>query len=433
MKILLISHTSLSKTGNMGKTLRSYVSAFSPGEVAQFYIHSELPTDKTICINYYRFTDVDVIKSLFNPFHKGVIFNEDDIKTNTFFARTDEGLINSAYLLGSKRNAWSMISRELIWKISFFWKNDFKKWIDKFHPDIILFASGDYSFMYDIAYMVAEYCNKPLVTICVDDYYINQRNKTLLGYIHHKFFMKSVKRTIGRSCYIFTLSDAMNRAYEKLFHKKCFTVHNSVPLKDNVLNSTRYQMSYIGNLGLGRADQLVAIGKALSELNRKDEPMAIDVYTGSINPLYLDKLKNVKGIRLHGRITPDDVLKIMQKSIAIIHTESFDKRIQNIVRYSVSTKIAESLMYGPCLFVYGPEGVASIDYLKENNAAFVINNPKELCRGLQELINNNDCRKKIELHARVLARRNHDASVIPKKIRYWLSIATMDNNKIEHN
>lgn len=65
MKVLLVSHTVLSRTGNMGKTLLGYLADFSPQEVAQFYIHSEVPTDNSVCIDYYRFTDVDAVKSVF--------------------------------------------------------------------------------------------------------------------------------------------------------------------------------------------------------------------------------------------------------------------------------------------------------------------------------------------------------------------------------
>ena len=63
-----------------------------------------------------------------------------------------------------------------------------------------------------------------------------------------------------------------------------------------------------------------------------------------------------------------------------------------LVRFSVSTKIAESLMYGPCLIAYGPEGIASIDYLKENNAAYVISRPEDLEKGLEEILTNKELR-----------------------------------------
>ena len=193
MRVLLVSHTALSRTNNMGKTLLSYLSAFVPGEVAQFFIHSEVPTDDTVCVDYFRFTDIDALKSVFFPFHKGTIFDKNSIDTKRDVARIDEGIVTSAYVIGSKRRAWSMNAREILWKLSHWKKKSLKEWIDGFCPDVILFASGDYAFMYDIAYWIAEYCEKPLVTICVDDYYLNDRNgNTFLGRFHHKRFMRSV-------------------------------------------------------------------------------------------------------------------------------------------------------------------------------------------------------------------------------------------------
>lgn len=425
MRVLLISHTALSRTNNMGKTLLSYLSDFKPGEIAQLYIHSEVPTDDTVCTYYYRFTDIDAIKSIVNPWQRGKIFTQDDIEKDRDIARTDEGIVNSAYVLGSRRRAWSMNARELVWKLSHWKKTELKQWIDTFDPDVVLFASGDYTFMYNIALWIADYCKKPLVTICVDDYYIHERNgNSFLGHLHYSKFMKAVRRTIARSSCVFTLSDLMKVAYEKKFNKPCFTVHNSVPHKELELNPKRDRISYMGNLGFGRVEQLVAMGNAIAELHRTEEPIAIDVYTGSFNQGFLDALNKAKGIRLHGRISAEEVLQVMQNSLATIHTESFDKENQELVRYSVSTKIAESLMYGPCLLAYGPEGIASIDYLKDNNVAFVITSEKQLVDGLNRLIVDQKMRSEIEARARELAMQNHDAEVTPKLVRSWLEKAS---------
>lgn len=432
MKVLLVSHTALSRTNNMGKTLLSYLRGFKPGEVAQLYIHSEVPTDDTVCTYYYRFTDIDAIKSIVNPRQHGKIFTQEDIELERDIARIDEGIVNSAYVLGSKRRAWSMNARELAWKLSHWKKTELKLWIDKFGPDVILFASGDYTFMYNIALWVADYCKKPLVTICVDDYYIHERNgNSLLGHLHYSKFMKAVRRTMSRSSCIFTLSDLMKVAYEKMFNKPCFTVHNSVPHKELELNPERNKISYMGNLGFGRVEQLVALGKAMAALHRTEEPIAIDVYTGSYNQGFLDTLNKAKGIRLHGRISAEEVLNVMQNSLATIHTESFDKENQELVRYSVSTKIAESLMYGPCLLAYGPDGIASIDYLKENNVAYVITREEQLIDGLNRLIVDQKMRRAIEARARILAMQNHDAEVTPKLVRTWLEKASEQSESLK--
>jgi hypothetical protein len=66
IKILVISHNVFSKTSNMGKTLLQYFNGMEGVEVSQFYIHTEVPTDSSVCTNYFRFTDYDAIRSLFS-------------------------------------------------------------------------------------------------------------------------------------------------------------------------------------------------------------------------------------------------------------------------------------------------------------------------------------------------------------------------------
>ena len=64
MRILVVSHNVFSETENMGKTLVSYFKDFGQENLAQFYIHSEIPTSD-ICNNYYRVTDKEMINSVF--------------------------------------------------------------------------------------------------------------------------------------------------------------------------------------------------------------------------------------------------------------------------------------------------------------------------------------------------------------------------------
>lgn len=188
-------------------------------------------------------------------------------------------------------------------------------------------------------------------------------------------------------------------------------------------------MSYIGSVGCGRFKSLIEMGKALSEIKMDGIPKYIDIYIGSYQPAYIELLKEAEGIRFQGSIPSDEVLKVMSKSMAVIHTESFEQNLMDMVRFSVSTKIAESLMYGPCLLAYGPEGIASIDYLKENDAAYVITQTDRLSEGLTEILSNGKLREHIMGNARALAARNHDPEVNSKKLYQWLERVIGSNHK----
>ncbi len=423
MKVLLISHTVLSKTSNMGKTLLSYFGALHPDEIAQLYIHSEVPTDDSVCRNYYRFTDTDALKSII-PLHKhGRSFSAEDIQTERVSSRTDTGVKGKIYQFGRQRTGAIYLARNTMWSMSHWFTKELKQWLDDFAPDIIFFASGDYAFMYNVARKIADYLDKPMVASCMDDYYLYSENeKNWIGRFEHKMFLRTVRKTMQRTACIFTICDSMKAEYEKLFHRPTYTLYTSARKRssEQALNPDAKQISYIGNLGYGRDRQLIAIGKALKALGRTEEPLMLDVYSGEKNPEVLQRLTPENGIRFHGQVSSDEVLRIMQNSMAVIHTESFDETTKRTIRFSVSTKIAESLMCGPCLLVYGPEGIASVDYLEANDAAYVITNPEDLQTKLAEFLADDAKRAQILKNARRLGSKNHDVTVVSEMLKQKL-------------
>lgn len=420
MNVLIISQPVLSYSNNMGKTLMAYFSAFPANNVSQFFLRQGEPTNTDVCENYYRFSDLDAVKSILNHKIRGTVFDKTQI-VPPVVDEPENIKLDDAYKLGAAHKAWMLLARDTIWKLSN-WKN--KKllaWLDSMNPDIIFLAPGDGAFSYRLADEIARYLSKPLAVVCMDDYFINNRNKgELLGGIRQKLFMNVVNKTIQNAAAIFTICDEMNKAYTNLFHKQCVTLHTSADNKSMVLKSDASRVSYIGNLSCGRYKTLLELGRAISEINDDTLTKVIDVYSGSKEAEYISPLRNASGINFCGEIPAESVLEVMANSLAVIHTESFEPKMTNLVRFSVSTKIAESLMYGPCLIAYGPEGIASIDYLKENNAAYVISRPEDLEKGLEEILTNKELREQIVRNARALALKNHNADVNPRKVRKWL-------------
>lgn len=424
MRVLVISQVGFSRINNTGKTLSSYFRGFRPDEIAQLYFYSEVPTDKSICTNYYRFSDVDAIKSIFNRKVKGKAFCASDIRTDISNGRTDTGIKRTAYIVGSKHTPIVLALRDLIWKLSNWKNNDLFEWIEQFNPDVIFFLSGDGGFTYRICQYIARKYSIPFISMCVDDYYINNRNKgRLFANFQHRRFIKTVNNCYKETYCILTICDKMRDEYTNLFNKKCYTLHTSASKKKIVFSLSMKRLSYMGNVGYKRYEQLIEMGNALSSIANENVPKTIDIYSGSFNEEYINPLKIAQGISFHGEKSPEELLDIMSKSVAVIHTESFNPEFMDLTRYSISTKIAESLMYGPCLIAYGPEGIASIDYLKENKAAYVITRPEDLESGLQEILTNAELREKIVENARRLAAENHDEAVNPKKVRAWLQMA----------
>ena len=112
----------------------------------------------------------------------------------------------------------------------------------------------------------------------------------------------------------------------------------------------------------------------------------------------LDTLTTENGINFHGRINYDEVTKIMHESDVLVHTESMDKINRNKVRYSVSTKIADSLGSGINMFAYGPSTVASMRHLIDNDCAIVCTKQEDLKEKLLTLFTENGIAVAKECH-----------------------------------
>ena len=388
----------------MGKTLISYFKDFDARDIAQFYIHSEIPTSN-ICKNYYSVTDKEMIKSILG-YRTGTIYNENNIDLNRKSSRIDTGTDAKLYQKARKRTPLIYLLRNLWWKIGHWNNKKFKNWLDEFNPECVFLASGDYSFIYNIALKIAKSRNIPLYVSCMDDYYFYNKNENkLFGKFQHRIFMKSVHKTMNYASKIFCICESMSKDYTTLFKKECITIHTGASFEEKLIVEKKNKISYIGNLSLNRYLQLVDIGRTIKGLNLDIDH--IDVYSGETRQEILEHMIPKNGIVFHGSISADEVKEVMAESLAVIHTESFDKDIENLVRYSVSTKIADSLMSGTCILAYGPSNVASIKYLLDNNAAYCICLKSELNDKLRDFLKNQSLREEIIENALVLALKNH--------------------------
>lgn len=416
MKVLVISHNVFCKTTNMGKTLMSYFGEFEAENLAQLYVHSEIPTTD-ICKLYYRMTDKEIIKSIVTR-RSGRVFTEDDIVLDASSARTDTGITAKMYQGARKRSPLIYFARDLWWCLGAWKTKKLMHWVDDFSPDAVFLASGDYSFIYKIALFIAKKRNIPLVVSCMDDYYIYNKNEHLFGgKIVHKRFMKQVRKTMEYASCILPICDKMGKDYGKMFNKPCYTLHTRTAISEPLCFEKRNAISYIGNLGYDRYKQIIKLGKALKELDIDGAPRYIDVYSGEKDNGIISTLTEENGIRFHGSIPADEVLKVMGESMAVIHTESFDESIKKRVAYSVSTKIADSLASGTPIIAYGPSDIASMDYLKENNAAYCITEEDDLAAMLSSFITDRNIRDNIVSNALNLAKKNHLNSLVKDIIK----------------
>lgn len=407
-RVLVISHNVFSSTGNMGKTMTHMLAGIPPEQLAQLYFHQEIPTQRC-CLRYFRITDSEVLRSVFTRRAGGRAFGAEDIDTTAAASRTDRGNLARVYRFSRRRTPLIYLLRNGMWFLGKWKTAALLKWAKDFRPDVIFFAAGDYAFSYHVTLSLAEYLHVPVVMWCADDYYLSPaRPHSLFQQLQCRHLRELARRATEQSRAIVTISDKMEEDYARLFGFPLQTVRIAADCNPYALPSAqRTGIVYAGNLGLNRIVPLAALGRALKRAALPSLP-AIDVYTGEQDPAILRQVTEENGLHYCGSVSASEIERLLGRSRFLIITEAFDKKSARRTKYSLSTKIAESLCSGACLLAYGPAQIASIDYLQKHNAARILHSADELPAALQELNGRPDVYEQYVSAARELAAQCHE-------------------------
>ena len=89
-------------------------------------------------------------------------------------------------------------------------------------------------------------------------------------------------------------------------------------------------------------------------------------------------------------VSGEEFIKDFFNAEVLLHTEAFDEDSIDLVKHSVSTKIADSLFSGIPLLAFGPDSVSSMKHLIRNDCAVIATNPDELRNAVFKVLNDKD-------------------------------------------
>lgn len=412
MKVLIVTHNPITTFNNMGKTLLSLFHCFDKEELCQFYIYPTIP-DVHKCESYYRITDKDVFKSCISFWRStGREIREEEISgEQRLYEAPGEQVL---YRDKNKRKELKLIIRSLAWSVGKWHTKEFRAWISHHKPDLIFACGGQSSFFYDVILALSHRHKIPVVTYVCDDFFFSSQNRkdSFLKGLYYKILRKKISCLLRESKGVVTICDSMTKDYGDAFGCTPLTISTGA----DVSNLLRMQQStqrvsdncirYFGNLQLNRWESLLQIGMALREINHKYKSnYSLEIYTADPIPPEFEK---VPAIRVMGFVDSNSLQSLMMSSILLIHAESFREEDVERVRYSVSTKIAESLWSGVPLFAYGSEEIASVSHLHMNHCAFICNDKNCLVDRLTDAIYNDAERQRIIQNAMNTATKYHD-------------------------
>ncbi|MDD4156980.1 MAG: hypothetical protein PHY08_10455 [Candidatus Cloacimonetes bacterium] len=421
MRVLIVSHNSFSKIYNNGKTLESIFSKFEKEEISQLFFNETDKPDFEYCNNYFRITDVDIIKNIFNPASscgkviKPTPSNNLDLKKSIYHRFRKFGNILTLF-------------RDMLWENPVWNKKYLLEWCEVFNPDIIFLVGGKAGFSHKIAMLITISLSRPLITFFTDDYLIYPRNKNIFNIIQKLRMKKFYNNTINHSKLLFAIGDIMAHEYSKYFGKMFIPIMNSVSIKPYIEYEKKHKIiiSYFGGLHLNRWKMIVRLTSIIKEFNE----VTVNVF--SIKEPS-NKIKDIfcsNDINYNGKLTGNELDEAIRGSDVLLHIESDESYYRSLTKLSVSTKIPEYLMAGRFILGYGPTEVASMRLLFDNQIGYVISselNKKEILLKLKGVIDNYDYRKKMGLRGYEFAINNYNNEKIATEFKKQVEFVHNNN------
>lgn len=418
-KILVISATPFRNDSNMGKTLLMLFSEFDKNSLCQLYYNPMMPNvDK--CESFYQVYDKQILGSFLgiNINKCGNILTEiPSIEGNT------KPVATKGFFSRHKDFTIVKISRELLWRFSY-WKNTkLKMWIKNEHPTVIFTIMHDFNVANNAVYWIAKKYKLPVIMFVTDDYYNNTAyNKNIISTIYYSFRKRSLNKLAKVCTCLIGCSDVATDYFSKKLNI-CLNKTIYTPSSPNVLTLPYKEISekkplkirFFGNLGLGRWQVLQKIALALSELNEGSFKAKLEVYSSSSDSNIINALSIPNACSFMGWTYGAEYLYLLQDADIVVHAESFMPENIKKTWMSVSTKIADYLGAGKCILAVGPSEIASISHLR--NVSFIIDNIKNLKDELYKLISDYDIRQDLQIKAREFANKEHNSKIIDLKIK----------------
>lgn len=418
MKVLIISHNPISTVNNNGKTMLSLFSSFRKEDICQLFVAPTVP-DVEKCNSNFRITDKDVLKSYYKFSVKGREIQPFEIDTSRHVQYESE---NDEKLYRNPKNKLPtrLLLRDIMWRWAKWYNKRLIEWIRGQQPTHIFVILGTSKFIYNIAQKISKKFHLPIISYICDDYYFVKKSNSLIGRIQQKQLKKKISNLMDKTSHIITICDELNGKYSRYFNVPATTIMTGGTWNIETQLKTGDDIQdivYMGNIRCNRFQSLIDIGRALDLINEEyNTNFELKIYTNEKDEGILKRFKGIDSIKLCGFVTGSEFEKVFHSADVLLHVEAFDESSVDLVKHSVSTKIADSLGSGICLFGYGPKGVASIEHLIKNDCAIVCSEKSMLKEMLLKLLFDIELRKQKIENALETAKKYHDSIIVSQNL-----------------
>ncbi len=413
IKVLVITHAPWRNDTSIGNSYSNIFANMNDKiEFAQIYVRDGLP-ENNLVYRYFKLSEKQLLKSIFTRKSVGEEFILDNpMDTPSVHFSNKYNMVRQLrwdiFLLG--RDVASSLGK---WKTK-----ELDSFLDDFKPDIIFGTLSFVPLINQLMIYAKKRTNVELITYPWDDWYhINKNSWSFFYYIRVYLERYYIKKCVENCKFLYTITEQMCEEYTFIFNKKCKVLRKGYNFNERRffkrIDLQKIRLVYAGNIGDKRWEILAHIAQTIVKINSNSKiKMCQYIYTLTPINSKIKKALEIPGVSyMMGSISSKAVSEVMDEADILIHVEPIDKLKLENCRLSFSTKIVDYLFKGKCILAVGGQN-ASMNYLKDNDAALIVDDLSRLGEIMDMIIKNPALIYEYGEKAWNCGKRNHNIDTI---------------------
>lgn len=435
-KVLVFTGQPFNYSTGLGITLGNLFKGW-PKELLSAIYHEPYSPDTRICKSYYRLEEKDqqwlfpinIMWHYRNKKHE----NRKAMKDNV---NAESGIHRDNLLLSRERSAIAgKVVRHILFFRRFRLTIALRKWICDYNPDVLYCCVVSLAEI-NFALTIAKEYKVRLVIHMLDDW-------PSLARIEHGYLMRMWSYLINmrlrllfcRSDLLLGICDEMCNMYTQRYGKLFLPFHNC-PDPDIWVANGRGKWDWDGIFSFVftgavyndfNAQSLREIVSAICKLNSRNViKCSLTIYSDSENALKLRQYANGSQSVQVKKIEKCDesIAKIYGLADGLLMPFDFNDRSVTASRLSFPTKMPTYMLSSTPIFAYGPLSCATIGFLRDNAAAYVVDHQcdiEALADEIESFCCSSESRRNIAGRAREIAEEKMVAGVVRNRFEIALS------------
>jgi glycosyltransferase involved in cell wall biosynthesis len=299
-----------------------------------------------------------------------------------------------------------------------------KRWIATYRPDLLYTTLGSNAFM-ELSALIRRRFGIPTVVHMLDDLpSISYRNGVFAS-LERARMRRLIAETMSTAELCMGICQEMCDAFALRYGRPFVPFQNCVDIArwqpitrtESAASGSPFRVLYFGSVfHNAQLSALIEVCRSVARLNTDGIPVRFDI----VSPSFFVAAHRAS-LELHPAVrvtepTQDDqeYFSTLAAADALVIPVNFDAESVSYIRYSMPTKVPAYLASGTPILVYGPRGVAQVDYAAREGWGHVVSEQDVAAvdRGLRRILTDQGLRESLHRRAQVVASANHDMTQV---------------------